>query len=297
MKAKKTIPFSFLPPGTIISLSERFTGIGAKVSKMFPYLKVELIQAEMGFDEKEYGAIMFVMFLLYFVLGSIVFFIIALRFAADKALVAGPTMGGILAVLILVQLSLYPKIQVKKKVRDVERNLIYALRTVLVQIRSGVSLFDSLSVVAQGNYGAVSSEFRKAIDEINTGVSEEDSLQTLAMNNPSHFFRRCLWQLVNGMRAGADVTRVISELVNTMVKEESIEIRKYGADLRLLSLVYMMLGVIIPALGLTFLIVLSSFQQINIPQTTFWMLMIGVLVGQFMFLGIIKSKRPNLMES
>ena len=82
-----------------------------------------------------------------------------------------------------------------------------------------------------------------------------------------------------------------------MVKEESIEIRKYGADLRLLSLIYMMLGVIIPALGLTFLIVLSSFPQISIPQPTFWMLMIGVLVGQFMFLGIIKSKRPNLMES
>lgn len=297
MKPKKTIPFSFLPPGIILLLAEKFFGIGEKVTKIFPYLKLELVQSEMDFDEKEYGAIMFVMFALYFILGTIVFFIIGLRFAADKALFIAPTAGGILALLILIQLSVYPKIKVKKKVRDVERNLIFALRTILVQIRSGVSLFDALNVVANGNYGAVSSEFKKAIDQINTGVPEEDALQTLAMNNPSHFFRRSIWQLVNGMRAGADVSQVIGELVNTMIKEETIEIRKYGADLRLLSLMYMMLGVIVPALGLTFLIVLSSFPQIDIPQTAFWALMVFVLVGQFMYLGIIKSKRPNLMES
>ena len=297
MIAKKTIPFSFLPPETIISLAANFLGIGAKISKLFPYLKVELVQAEMRFDEKEYGSIMFVMFLLYFLLGTIVFFIIGLRFAADKAFIIAPTAGGILSFLILIQLSIYPKINVKKKIRDIERNLIFALRTVLVQIRSGVSLFDSLNVVASGNYGRVSTEFKKAIDEINTGIPEEDALQALATNNPSHYFRRCIWQLVNGMRAGADVGQVMSELVNTMIKEETIEIRKYGADLRMLSLVYMMLGVIIPALGLTFLIVLSSFPQISISQTSFWILMVFVLVGQFMYLGIIKSKRPNLMES
>jgi archaeal flagellar protein FlaJ len=297
MKQKIIIPFSFLPPEIILLIADRFQGVGAKIGKLFPYLKLELAQSEMPYSDKQYGAIMFVLFLSYFFIGTIVFFILGLRFAAQEAIFIAPTAAGILALLILTQLSFYPKIQVKKKVRDVERNLIFALRTVLVQIRSGVSLFDSLNVVAQGNYGAVSTEFRKALDEINTGMPEEDALQKLALNNPSHFFRRSIWQLVNGMRAGADVSQVIKELVNTMVKEETIEIRKYGADLRLLSLIYMMLGVIVPALGLTFLIILSSFPQINIPQTLFWMLMMGVITAQFMYLGIIKSKRPNLMES
>ena len=122
MRPKKTIPFSFLPPGIILAISEKFLGMGEKVTKIFPYLKLELTQSEMDFDEKEYGAIMFVMFLMYFILGSIVFFIIGLRFAADKALFIAPTAGGILALLILIQLSVYPKIKVKKKVRDIEKN-------------------------------------------------------------------------------------------------------------------------------------------------------------------------------
>ncbi len=279
------------------AISARFIGIGAKLANAFPYLKIELKQAQMDFEPEEYGAIGFSLTLIYFLLLSFIFYVIALKIAPEQALFLAPTAGAILAFLILIQVSMYPKILIKRKVRDLEGNLIYALRTMLVQLQSGVSLFDAMTMVAEGKYGAVSKEFSKAIEEISTGAIEEQALQKMAMNNPSPFFRRSIWQMVNGMKAGADVTDVMNELVGTMIKEEGISIRRYGAELKLLSLMYMMIGVIIPALGITFFIVIASFPQISLPGFLFWVLLAGVSVGQFMFLGIIKSKRPTLMES
>ena len=83
----------------------------------------------------------------------------------------------------------------------------------------------------------------------------------------------------------------------SMTRQQEIEIQKYGGSLRVFSLIYLMIGVIIPALGATFLIVLGSFPKIEIGEIAFWGLLGFVAVAQFMLLGMIKSKRPNLMGS
>ncbi|MFH1545652.1 MAG: type II secretion system F family protein [archaeon] len=291
------IPFSFIPPSLLKRISKRFHGIGAIVAKAFPSLTSDLEHAEINYSVEDYGAIAVILAFFYFVLCSIVFSLVASRFFPERAILVGITAGGIIAFLILIQVTMYPRIKVKKKVREIERNLVFALRTMLVQMSSGVTLFDSMNMIAEGNYGALADEFKEAIDEINTGTQEEEALQKMADRNPSLFFRRSLWQMVNGMKAGADVSELMNELVSTMMREETIQIRRYGSDLRMLSLMYMMIGVIIPALGLTLLIMLSSFPVIKLGEIMFWGLLFGVIIGQFMYMGIIKSKRPNLMES
>ncbi len=88
-------------------------------------------------------------------------------------------------------------------VREIESNLIFALRTILVQIKSGVSLFDSLYSISSGKrYGELGAELKEAVDNISTGVSEEVALQELAVKNPNPYLRKVLWQIVNGMKAG-----------------------------------------------------------------------------------------------
>ena len=98
------------------------------------------------------------------------------------------------------------------------------------------------------------------------------------------------------MRAGADVSDVLAESVASMTREQQIEIQKYGNSLKVLSLVYLMMGVIIPALGLTFLIVIGSFPKMNISEMLFWAMLGALVLAEFMFVGLMKSKRPNLMS-
>jgi flagellar protein FlaJ len=292
---REMIPFNIFPLPFIKKLSMKFYGIGVKASKFFPYLKLELRQAELSYDEKEYSAIIVTMGLIYSIIGFVIGMLIGIRFFPEIFLVVALASAVLLGFFVMMQVALYPKLQGKKKIREIERNLIFALRTMTVEIKSGVSLFDSLNIIAQGDYGALSTEFKKAVQEIETGTMEEVALEKIARYNPSLFFRRSIWQIINGMKAGADVSNVMEELVSTMIREEKLQITRYGNSMRLLSLMYMMLGVIIPSLGITFLIILSSFPQMQLGELLFWLLLIFIVVGEFMYLGILKSKTPNLM--
>jgi len=262
---------------------------------LFPFLKTELRQAELDFDESTYGAIMIVLSGFYFLFAASVGGIFAYRLSPQNLIPASLGLGILFALLILAQLAFYPKIILKKKVRDVERNLVFALRTILIEIKSGVTLFDSINIVAEGDNGQVSKEFKKAVEKIETGYFQNEALEEMGENNPSLYFRRTIWQLVNGLKAGSDLSTIMESLVKDLTREKENQVRKYGNSLKLLSLLYMMLGAIIPSLGLTFLIILSTFPQIKISQEVFWGMLAFIGLGQFMFLGIIKSARPTLL--
>jgi flagellar protein FlaJ len=303
----ETIPFAPLPLPIMRKIVHPFDGIGFRITRMFPALKTDLMTAGMHILPEVYGAVMAFSFLIYFILFSILVTIFLGKFVfatikigsitIPQTLLLGIIIGFILACLIFLQMLTYPQIRTKKRVRDIERNLVFALRTILVEIRSGVSLFDALYMISSTNrYGQLSKEFKGAVDSISTGISEDVALEELATKNPSPHLRKTLWQIVNGMKAGADVSDVLSESVDSIMREQQIDIQKYGNNLKVLSLVYLMLGVIIPALGLTFLIVIGSFPRIKITEIIFWGLLGAIILAEFMFIGIMKSKRPNLMS-
>ena len=151
--------------------------------------------------------------------------------------------------------------------------------------------------ISNGNYGAVSIEFKKIVKKINSGISQIEALEEVTKNNPSPFFRRSIWQLINGMREGSDIAKVIENITKTLSEEQLIQIQNYGGQLSPLAMFYMLIAVIIPSLSVTFITVISSF--ISAPELVtkilFWSLYGLVLFFQIIFLGLIKSKRPAFL--
>jgi flagellar protein FlaJ len=304
----ETVPFLPLPFSLAKKITKPLSGVGAKLVSLMPALEKDLWQADIDVNAEEYASIMIFAFVCYYLLFTILTSLVLGKFVYSGAniigvviphsLIIGIVVGILLGGLIAVQILAYPKIKIKKKVRAIDSNLIYALRTMLVQLKSGVSLFDSLCMIAYSKrYGQLSLEIKEAVDNITSGMSEEEALTLLGDNNPSIYLKKVLWQIVNGMKAGADVSDILAESVSSITREQQIDINKYGNSLRLLSLMYLMIGIILPALGLTFLIVIGSFPKIQINEMTFWLLFGVVVISEFMFMGIMKSKRPSLMSS
>ena len=206
--------------------------------------------------------------------------------------------ASIIAVFMFMQQVAYPKLIGSRRVKLVERDLLAALQDLHVELNSGVALFNALVNVANGEYGEVSREFSNAVKEINAGASQVESLENLAMKNPSILFRRAIWQIVNGMKSGADISALIKDAINTISDEQLTQIQKYGGQLSPLALFYMLIAVIAPSLGTTFIIVISSF--IALGGTTVKAIFYGILVLtvflQIMFMGMIKSRRPSLVS-
>ncbi|MDO8628326.1 MAG: type II secretion system F family protein, partial [Nanoarchaeota archaeon] len=161
-----------------------------------------------------------------------------------------------------------------------------------------VPLFNVFVSIAQGGYGGVSLEFEKAIREMNAGRSQVNTLNDLASRNPSQFFRRSVWQLTNGIKTGADLSSVIADTINSLGEYQIIQIEKYGGQLKPLAMFYLLAAVIMPSLGTTLVILLSSFVAMSefAIKLIFWGMLTVTILFQLFFIGIIKSRRPNLLE-
>jgi flagellar protein FlaJ len=181
-----------------------------------------------------------------------------------------------------------------KKNRDIEKNLLFAIRHMFIQVRSGVSLFDSLVSVSKANYGLISEEFGKCTKEIATGKEETVALEELTLRTPNISLKRIIWQIINSLRAGGDIGNTLDVMAQNLSEEQKVNIRKYGSQLSPMALMYLMFTVILPTLGITFLIIFSTFSGVQVPETVFYLILIILTVFQFMFIGLVKSRRPSV---
>ena len=270
-----------------------------KESKLSEYLR----NAQVNIDKRTYMAIIYRSFVFNFVILTLI--ITSLLgslplLGQDKIgffYFYGLGIAFLISGFILMNQYNYPKIYSLNKTRDLEKYLIPVLQDMLVQLNSGVPLFRIIANISISDYGEVSSEFKKIIGEINSGTPQISALEKYGKLNTSEYFRRVLWQISNGMRAGSDMRIVLEEESKNLGKEQAIQIQTYGNKLNPLIMFYMIIAVILPSLGITFLIIISSMLSL---QENFIKLLLGIIFffvtfTQIMFIGLIKSRRPTLL--
>ncbi len=291
----------FRVPFSVYSL-DRLKKRAASFRKLVRYkkdskLKKYLENADVDLTREEYLAIclkgLLISFFGLFVFSSSVFGILRARYFILLSLMLSLLLSSF---TFFVRIA-YPRVFTARKERELEKNLIPALQDILVQLDSGVPLFSILVNISSSDYGVLSDEFKKIVKKINAGLPEIEVLEEIGEKNPSLFFRRTLWQISNGMRAGGDITVIIKESIKTLNGEQLIQIQNYGNKLNPLIMFYMLISVIIPALSITFFTIISSI--INLSTFITIALLVGLFVFvvfiQIMFLGVIKSVRPSLL--
>jgi len=290
----------FLTSPLIRNISKLFYGVGNLLSRMFPYMELTLKQSGIAEDyeinPRGYFAITVSLALAFFLATSIsISAILNLGGKADNT--TGTVLGITVGLIITVYMMIYPTSIVNKRVKYIERNLLFSLRSILIQIRSGVPIFNAFVSVANGEYGPISTEFKNFVEKVNAGKPMTETLEELAIRNPSMYFRRALWQMVNGIKAGSNIGDNMEDIITTLAKEQLVEVRRYKSILNPLAMMYMMVAVIMPSLSITLLIILSSMPGAEAigNERTFWILLIVFAIMQVIFLGIIRSKRPNLI--
>lgn len=292
------VPFSFLPAKRLRYFSRRFYYIATHLENFFPNVKRYLKQINETISAKEYLAMCVVASIFFYVFVTILIIVILYFVRLGNPFLTGPLIGLIFTFFMLLQQINYPKLLANKRIYSLEKNLLSALQTIQVQLNSGVTLFNIFVNVSRGNYGEISKEFDKLINKINAGIPDVDAIEEMAVENPSLYFRRAIWQLANGIKAGSDISTVLQEIILALSGEQLVQIQNYGARLNPIAMFYMLIGIIIPALGITFLIVISSFIALSGQATKFVMygLFVMVMFFQVIFLGLIKTRRPSLLS-
>ena len=262
-----------------------------RIAKSFPMLKLKLKQA--GIDDKPEDFIKKTFLsAFYMTTGLIVLLFLVLSklnlFRGVLFLIVPVTF-----VVLFFYMIRLPDIRISRKEKGISKEIIFAGRFIIIELESGVPLYNAMLNVSK-NYETIGKYFKEITDKVDFGTSMEDALNEAVEFIPSNDFRKILWEMINSIRTGADVAKALYSAMEQITKDQITEVNKYGKKLNPLAMFYMIVAVILPSLGMTMLIILSSFIHFELSLTI--LLALAGFLGfiQFMFIAMVKFSRPAI---
>ncbi len=198
----------------------------------------------------------------------------------------------IIFVLMFFYFLKLPDVRILKRQREISKSIVFAGRFLIIELESGVPIYDALTNVSR-NFKDIGKYFDEIIGQVDMGTTLEEALNREIELTPSNNFRKLLWQILNSLKTGADISSSLNAVVEQIVREQSIESKNYGRKLNPFAMFYMILAVIMPTLGTTMLIVFSTFVSVTIGLVALLSLAGFFAFIQLMFLAVIKSQRPS----
>lgn len=225
-------------------------------------------------------------------LSALAFFL----FARALGVKVVPVVFGVFAasmVFATVFIMSTPHGMIRKREKEIDREVLFAGRYLLVKMESGSPLFNSL-IDASRSFSASSKYFKEVVDDINTGTPIESALENAREYNASEKFKKVIWQILTALKTGSDVTGALRSTLRTIAKEQMIEIKEYGKKLNSLMLFYMVIACILPSLGVALFIIFASFFDLSISTAHLFAALFGLFVVQLAFIIMIKAARPTI---
>jgi flagellar protein FlaJ len=197
----------------------------------------------------------------------------------------------LLFIMMFMYFIKFPDVKIMRIQREIDREIVFAGRFLIVELESGIPVYDAFRHVAN-NYPVTGKYFRNIVEDVDLGTTIDEALNKAVELTPSQNFRRLLWQIINSMTTGADVATSLNAVIEQIVREQRIELTEYGRKLNPLAMFYMIVAVILPSIGVTMFVILVSFLSIKLTFST--LLIIAGLMGfiQFLFYTVVKSSRP-----
>ncbi|MFH1306801.1 MAG: type II secretion system F family protein [Candidatus Micrarchaeota archaeon] len=278
--------------GHRVILKHFFTSLASR----FPRLQKEIEMAEMDTTPVEFvQKSFFTSFFLTIILELIVIWAAISQKTGALMLAAVILLTIPLFFLLVFNTALYhPRVRIIRRGRKIDQEIVFCGRHLLIELRSGVTLFDAMVGVTK-EYGEVSKEFNKIVEKITLGVPASAAMHEVADKSPSTYFKRVVLQIANSITSGSDVADSLESVLSQVSKEQIIKLKAYGQKLNPLVMFYMLFGVIIPSLGVAFMIIVFSvigagFESMGIALMA--ATLSAVLIIQTLFLSVAENSRP-----
>ncbi len=288
-------PFIILPKRLSINLARSFRPLARLLLKIFPFVEHDLKRLDKDADANPYIIdSFFSAIILSFGLSFIVFLVVP-GTIFDRVLITSIVLIYTFSLFFGINI-MYPKLKMNGIASMIDRDLSFALRDLVVQVRSGVMLYDALVSITEGDYGVVSKDFKEAVRMMNAGYSEAYALEMLALDSKSEYMKKIVWQIANAMQRGGDISRMLESIYESIQRHHEREVKSYLSTMNMMILMFFLLAVTLPTLGMVFMVVLSSVGGITLDITTSLMIIgTSVLIQAFM-LGYMRTLRPAILR-
>lgn len=189
----------------------------------------------------------------------------------------------------------YPQIKEHRSYSDLNQELPYALRHMGIELKSGKGLHDTLLTIKNADYGSLSREFTRVLEEIRYGKSTEDSLLEMAHRVKSDGLSRSVHQIIGTLRVGGNLANSLDIIANDISFDMQIRLKEYSQKLNSFILIYTFIAILAPVISLIMLMAGSTVMGDIISSDLLFVIYTIFFPMVVMFMGLfIKKLEPKI---
>ncbi|MCX6801361.1 MAG: type II secretion system F family protein [Candidatus Diapherotrites archaeon] len=220
-------------------------------------LSYYLYSADMHYSSNQYVAISSAVGLL---IGLITFAIIILLSAIllnPLILIIAVPMAVVTGFIAMMITLFIPKQNAIARGEACSTELPFALRHMATELKAGIGLYKTIQAIAVADYGVLSEEFARTINEIEEGTDTSLALRHLALRTQSRPLKMAMMHIIRAMRIGGNLSGIINEIANDVSDDLKNRINSFSQKMNLFSVIFIFLGIVIPV-GITILGVIRN---------------------------------------
>lgn len=230
----------------------------------------------------------FLFFIIYFSLVLIFFLIDAVIFSLSYTFLINIFFMLFIIYFFIVYFSY--KIKFQNYQREINKEIPFFLNNLANDLDKNISLKVALENRADNSH--LGKKIKQIIHKVNhLGFSLSESLISAGFENKD--LKRVFYQIEDILSTGSlNKAEALRTLSQSIIEKQNYEIKNYSTKLSLLSLIYIVVSAIVPALFLMFLLVGSNFLEISFSPVTviFIIVILFPIIDMFIFL----SMKANL---
>ncbi len=151
--------------------------------------------------------------------------------------------GWIISTLIVL---IIPKQKAISRGNACSRELPFALRHMATELKAGIGLYKTIQAVASNDYGTLSEEFARTINEIEEGSDTAIALKHTALRTQSRALKTTINHILRAMRIGGNLSGVMNDIANDVSEDMKNKINTFSQSMNFFAVIFIFLGIVLP---------------------------------------------------
>jgi len=250
LENRKLNPFTkkMLDFGDAVKKTLSFIDSILTIFKVKSKLAFSLNSAGMLYTPDEYVALSISYSLIASIILSIILLPLAILPGAPIPLVVYPLLIVLIFILSFSIALFIPSSRANYRATEIERELPFALRHLATELKAGVGIVSSFESIAKSDYGALSEEFNRIVQDIRKGKTTEEALRAASERTKSLSFKRAIMNFIRAVRTGGAISEIIGNIAKDTSYELNMKIRDFVEKLNMIGLIFIMVGVVVPVM-------------------------------------------------
>ncbi|MDP6154642.1 MAG: type II secretion system F family protein [Candidatus Thermoplasmatota archaeon] len=144
------------------------------------------------------------------------------------------------------------KLSPSQRKREEDREVIYALRAMEILVDSGVGLSEAMKHIADEDYGCISEEFARILEETVRGKYLDKCIEEAVSRAASPAFKKMLEAMVMAVRDDIGISKILKKTADREFEERRTRLAAYTKKLTGTAEIFITTGILLPIILVVF---------------------------------------------